>query len=115
MLSTREMPEGLLDRASDGVVSAIDTGTGASPGVARPWNLRTAGALAAGILLALALVLFTGKTPETGSPAQPVAELAEIAPGASVALLDTPGEARVVDLTMGETRVVMIFDQELDL
>ena len=68
--------------------------------------------------VALGIVFFSGKSPEIGSPVGPVAEIAEIteiAPGASVALLDTPGEARVIDLTMGEARVVMIFDQELDL
>ena len=115
MLSTREVPEDLLDSVSEGVFAAIDSGIAARPGVSRAWNLRAAGALAAGILLALGMVFFTGGTSEVGSPVPSVADLVEIAPGASLALLETPGEARVVDLTMGETRVVMIFDQELDL
>jgi hypothetical protein len=115
MLSTREVPEDLLESVSEGVFAAIDSGIAARPGVSRAWNLRVAGALAAGILLALGMVFFTGGTSEVGSPVQSVADIVEIAPGASLALLDTPGEARVVDLTMGETRVVMIFDQELDL
>lgn len=45
-----------------------------------------------------------------------------LGPGASggaalhaVEVLDTPGEAQVVDFSVGETRVVMIFDKELDL
>jgi len=115
MLSTRGVPEDLLDSVSEGVFAAIDSGIGAPRGVSRRWNLRAAGALAAGILFSLGIVFFTGETPEVGSPVQPVLDLAEIAPGASLALLETPGEARVIDLTMGETRVVMIFDQELDL
>jgi hypothetical protein len=115
MLSVPELPEDLLDSVSEGVLAAIDSGIAARPGVSRTWNLRAAGALAAGILLALGIVFFTGGTSEVSSPVQTVAGLSEVAPGASLALLDTPGEARVVDLTMGETRVVMIFDQELDL
>jgi hypothetical protein len=115
MLSTREVPADLLDSVSEGVFAAIDSGTASRPGVSRTWNLRAAGALAAGILLALGMVFFTGGTSEVGSPVPSVADLVEIAPGASLALLDTPGEARVVDLTMGEAQVVMIFDQELDL
>jgi hypothetical protein len=115
MLSVRELPGDLLDSVSEGVFSAIDSGTPTPARVGGARSLRAAGALAAGILLAVTLVLFTGRVPDVGSPVDSLAELGEIAPGATVALLDSPGEARVVDLTMGETRVVMIFDQELDL
>ena len=118
LLSTRGVPEGILDEVSEGVFSAIDSGAPTPARRGGGFNLRAVGALAAGILFALGIVFFSGKSPEIGSPVGPVAEIAEIteiAPGASVALLDTPGEARVIDLTMGEARVVMIFDQELDL
>ena len=115
MLSAREVPEDLLDSVSAGVFAAIDSGIAARRGVSRTWTTRAAGAIAAAVLLALGIVFFTGEVPEVGSRPQAVADLAGIEPGASLALLDTPGEARVVDLTMGETRVVMIFDQELDL
>lgn len=115
MLSTREVPEDLLDSVSEGVLAAIDSDSAAESRPAGTGKLRAVAAVAAGVLFALGIVQFTGEVPETVSPVQPVADLIEIAPGASVALLDTPGEARVIDLTMGETRVVMIFDQELDL
>jgi hypothetical protein len=115
LLVTREIPGRILDDVSEGVRSALDSGAPARPAPVRRWSVRAAGALAAGVLLALALVIFTGDGPRPGSSLGSVAELADIAPEASVALLDTPGEATVVDLTMGEARVVMIFDQELDL
>jgi hypothetical protein len=115
MLSIREIPAEVLDSVSEGVRSAIEIDSRVPSRAAGAWSLRAAGALAAGILLALAMVLFTGRTPETGLPVETVAEMGEIDPGATVALLESPGEARVVDLTMGEARVVMIFDQELDL
>ena len=41
---------------------------------------------------------------------------AEVSLAQGVELVASPGdEARVVDLTIGETRVVMIFDEALDL
>jgi len=41
---------------------------------------------------------------------------AQAAPAhADVELLSSPGEGRVVDLTVGDTQVVMIFDPRLEL
>jgi hypothetical protein len=44
-----------------------------------------------------------------------VADVYGITPGAQVVLLDSPGEAQVMDLTVGETQIVMIFDREFDI
>ncbi len=36
-------------------------------------------------------------------------------PGGAFEILSSPGEAQVLDLSVGETQIVMIFDEELEI
>jgi len=68
-------------------------------------------------VLAVALGSFLFR-PAMGPPPSELARIADgerALPAAGVELLSSPGAARVVDLTVGETQVVMIFDEGLDL
>ncbi|MDX1389301.1 MAG: hypothetical protein R3344_08925 [Acidobacteriota bacterium] len=116
LLKRRPIPEAILDEVTAGVIAGIDAGASAparrfGPGNARVWAW---GAVAAAVILAVALVL----VPRTESPA-PETAVAEAgldaAPRSTVTVIDSPGDAQLVDLTVGETQVVMIFDREMDL
>jgi len=110
LLAARPLPAARLDEVSAGVAAAIDSG--ARSGGSRA--ARAATAIAASLVLA-ALTLFLTEDRPRGRAVAPFAGFAGVTPAASLTLLDSPGEARVMDLTMGDTQVVMIFDRELDL
>ena len=40
---------------------------------------------------------------------------AEVVPAGMTELLDSPGEAEVLEISVGETRLTMIFDEALDI
>ena len=107
LLADRALPQDLVDAVSAGVAAEIDDGA-----TSVPWTGRAVVAVAASVLLALGAVFFG--SPGPGEPA-PVAEFREITPGAQLVLLESPGDPRVMDFTVGDTQVVMIFDQEFDL
>jgi hypothetical protein len=116
LLRRRRIPERLLDDLSSDISAAIDAGKSAQriPASRRSWAV---GAWAAAVLLAAGLVLVS----DDGAPRAPVdPAVAEVnvkktTPRATVAVLESPGEAQVVDLAVGEIQVVMIFDQEMEL
>ena len=113
LLADRALPEDLVDAVSAGVAAGIDGGA-----TSVPWTRRAVVAVAASVLLALGAVFFGSPGPGPGEAApvaEPVAELREITPGAQLVLLESPGDPRVMDLTMGDMQVVMIFDEEFDL
>lgn len=114
LLAARPLPAARLDEVSTRVAAAIDSGArlARSPGGSR--GARAVTAVAASLVLAALTLLLTGDRLR-GRVAAPVAGFTGITPAASLTLLDSPGEARVMDLTMGDTQVVMIFDRELDL
>ena len=109
LLGRSPVPEKILDEVTANVMAGIAGGDvssiGLTQGRGRGWI-----ALAAAAVLAVALVLIPfGKTPD--DEAAGVAA----APRATVTLIDSPGEAQLVDLAVGETQIVMIFDREMDL
>jgi anti-sigma factor RsiW len=120
LLGTRFLPAGLLDEVSAAVSETIRGGERREP-------LRTAwlrvGSLAAGLALAAFLGIGLAGSPEP--VAGPAAAL-EVAAPTSVAtkarparlgldLRDADAMVQVLDLTVGETQVVMIFDERLEL
>jgi predicted anti-sigma-YlaC factor YlaD len=115
LLAAREVPAARLDEVSTAVAAAIDSGAraGRSPHGSR--TARAAAAIAASLVLAVASLFVAGDRLRGERAAARLAGLVEITPPATLTLLESPGEARVMDLTMGDTQVVMIFDRELDL
>ena len=116
LLRRQPIPEDVLDDISAGVIAGIDAGVAApanrfAPGRAWAWS-----AWAAAVILGVALFLVPGNEtpgPETDEGAS-IVEV-DAAPRATITVIDSPGEAQVVDLALGETQVVMIFDREMDL
>lgn len=107
LLAAAPVPRSILDGVSRQVASAIDRPIRKSGPVA-PIAFPGVAAAAAAVILSLAtgwLVMAPAKL------SHPVA----LAPHADVELLSSPGEGRVVDLTVGDTQVVMIFDARLEL
>jgi len=115
LLGRRPIPESLLDDLSADVSAAIDAGVtprGIGP-ARRTWAV---GAWAAAVLLAIGLVFVTDGEAPRAPFEETVAEVTSMTtPRATVAVLESPGEAQVVDLALGETQVVMIFDREMEL
>lgn len=114
LLAGLPIPPGRLDRFSVDLGREIDRLSGR----AAPQPLRTVASIAASIALAVALVGLVGEREGTG-----IADRAEVGVGATSAepayghvdLLSSPGEAQVLDLRVGGTQVVMIFDKDLAL
>ena len=75
-------------------------------------RLAAAAVLAAALLAPSAAWLLRDR-PDAGVQTVAVAE--PVLPLAVVEFLSSPGEARVVDLSVGDTQVVMIFDPRLEL
>jgi hypothetical protein len=104
-----EIPAELLAAVSVGVSEALDR-----PVPRHGW-LRPAAAWAAAAALAAAVLVPAWREPRSLTPvATVVPQVAEPA-RAGITSLRTPGPAQVLDLTVGDTQVVMIFDAELSL
>lgn len=101
LLGEAPLPEGLTDAVSRGVSEAIDRDSRATPSRL---------AWAAALLLAVGVAWLAADAPAPPVPGGPGP-----APRASVTLQAPSGQARLVDLTVGATQVVMIFDEEMDL
>ena len=121
LLADQAIPQALLDSVSAGVVAGIDAQAPGSRGSEPAWARRAVVAVAASVLLAFTAVYFTSSGPRfdvregMGEGVSRVADVHGITPGAQLVLLDSPGDAQVMDLTVGETQVVMIFDREFDI
>ena len=119
LLALRPLPGKILDEVSLGVRAGI---LRARPG-AVSFREDLAGRVAPwAAALLLAAALGTAFIQRPGPPAAappPSASLAAVpAPlpaRAEVEVLSSPGQAQVVDLTVGETQIVMIFDRGLPL
>ena len=104
-----EIPADLLEAVSSDVTAALDRE------VPRRHWIRPAAAWAAAAALAAALLVPAALQPRPVAPlAKAVPQAAEPA-RAGISSLRTPGPAQVLDLTVGGTQVVMIFDAELKL
>ncbi len=118
LLAARALPEELLDEVSDAVASHVRRET-APIRFAAP-RIKVAAWFAAAVVVAVAMLVLTVPRGPVKSPAQaPVKKEEAVAgrgvPRAGFELLSPQGDARVVDLTVGDTQVVMIFDKRLDL
>jgi hypothetical protein len=122
LLGRFDPPAERLDELSGRVAAAIDAADRREPARA---PVRVWGALAAALLLAGAIswVVGLGPTPRAPLPvdAGPMSETASIEPMA-VPVAPEPlrvsgpsGGGQVVEMTVGDARLVMIFDDDLDL
>jgi hypothetical protein len=114
LLRTAPIPPSVLDAVSRGVATAVVRSGAPRAAVGR--TLPRVAAVAAALILSLTsgwLLLAPERPLETVATSRVEPLLAE--PRAGVELLSSPGTARVVDLTVGDTQVVMIFDEGLDL
>ena len=120
LLAARPLPEALLERVSQNVSRAVAMGT------PRPASrgLRSAGwtAIAASLLLALGLAVLAPDRPEAPRTAlrEPVSVQAVTRTPAAAAVpatiqLLSPENAEVYDISVGDARIVMVFDAELDI
>jgi hypothetical protein len=104
LLALRPIPGKTLERVSSGVTAALD-GAERGPGEGR----RMVAGLAAAIVLA---ALLGGAL---RGPLSPGSEGETAGERSHVAVLSPAGAAPVVDLTVGDTQVVMIFDERLEI
>jgi len=121
LLSTVKIPEGRLEQLSERVAAEIDPGRARASKISGPARLYGAASIAASLLLAAVLgaVLWTREL-----PSEPIVRLEEVG-----TLLPLPLESmdtRLValpqnddsswfDLNIGETQVLLIFDESIEL
>lgn len=120
LLATRPIPQDTLEQVSAGVAKAIREPSRAGAGPRPRWLVF--GAAAAGILLAVVMAVRLVRTPPptvSGPVPHGVEESLAVAAGAvphlAVELLNSDGSAQVFDLTVGDTQIVMILDEGLEL
>lgn len=112
-LQDDSIPDAVLDAVSAGVSATIREDAAGRRRTARRMRFVAA---AAGIVLAVAVTWWGGLGPTDDAPAPIALEGPRPAPArAGVQLLTPPGAVQMVDLTVGETQVVMIFDDRLEL
>jgi len=119
LLRLEPIPDGILERVSDGVSAELAREERRPSGRHRlAW-----GALAASLLLAgmLGTYLWPGRDeaplPDAATNRIDRLEPAPVEPAvpASMIKVHSPGDADVVKVTVGDTELVMIFDEALDL
>lgn len=115
LLALQAIPGDVLLAVSSGI-SQETSGPVSTAASARTGRARSS-AWAAAVLLAVTLGTFVFRpvSEPTRSELASIGGGADRRPAAGVELLSSPGAARVVDLTVGETQVVMIFDERLGL
>ncbi len=116
LLGGMPVPRPVLDEVSRRVTAAV-ADRSAGSGVTRATRWRTVGVLAASLLLAtlVGLPLVGPPTSRRASGPVPSVEFEAAAPRAAVDLVEPAAGAQVFDLTVGDTQVVMIFDEGLEL
>lgn len=105
-----EIPPDLLEAVSRDVSAALDREV-----PRRSWLRPTAAWAAAAALAAAALLVPAWQERRPAAPVATARPQAAATPRAGISSLRTPGPAQVLDLTVGDTQVVMIFDAELSL
>ena len=115
LLAARPVPLDILDQVSVGVAAALRGGTPVSRRVPSS-RFRTASAWAAAATLAAALLVpLAGRLEQPGPDRAAAIPTGAAVPRAGVQLVASPGPIQTVDLTVGETQLVMIFDPRLEL
>jgi len=137
LLARVELPASALDRLSERVRRAVDGSERIRRRPGSPGRLLGAASIAASLLLGLLIGGYVYRVPRPAAPSAAggaaalsagagvlpgeAADAAENAlparrePERGVELLESPGTGKLVSLRVGKTRVVMIFDAELDL
>jgi hypothetical protein len=116
LLAVRPIPEEVLDRVVAGVSAAVREGGRNSNLPFWPRRTKVVSAWAAAAALAAILLLpLAGRAPWPGQGG----EEAVLAPAAvsrgGAEIVSSPGATQVVNLTVGDTQLVMIFDPRLEL
>ena len=106
-----EIPPDLLEAVSRNVNAVLDREAPRGRWIRPAAAWAAAAALAIAVLVPAALRPVPLPTHVAVVPAPATPEL----PRAGITSLRTPGPAQVLDLTVGDTQVVMIFDAELSL
>jgi hypothetical protein len=83
--------------------------------VGEPRKLRSFAAVAASLLLAGIFGIYMMGNRVSGPTAalEPMPELPVISDG--IELISSPGDAQVMEFTVGQTQIVMIFDEAMDI
>jgi anti-sigma factor RsiW len=119
LLAVDPVPPEVLERVSSAAAAAI-AAEGRPPAI-RPWAL---GAVAASLLVAGILGAYLSNRPGVEPPAPlPVKSAlseaktaAEVSiPAGMIEVLESPGDADVVEMSVGDVQVVMIFDEALEI
>ena len=121
LLSVEAIPEEALERLTRNLNRAIDTQD--APSRVLPLRYAVAAIAAALALAAFFGVELTRRSPvvpqvalDTASPAELSAPLGrDRSPEPGIELIHSPGTAQVLDLSVGDTQFVMIFDEALDI
>jgi hypothetical protein len=115
LLALEPVPAALLARLSDDVASSIAAvvPAGANRGFRRGWGAVAASLLLAGVFSTYLWNRDGGTADPEALPSQALAQ--DQGRESEFELLSSPGTAQVVDLSVGGTRFVMIFDEDLDL
>jgi hypothetical protein len=112
LLALAPLPADALDRLSERVSAGVDRAAGGRP---RRW--AGAASIAASLVLAGflggLLLRHEGSVALEAVASTPTTAIE--APLAGIELISTPSDAQVVELAIGETQVVMIFDKGLDI
>ena len=121
LLGSEPVPREALERLSQRVAAAIASEPRRRP-AAHSWAW---GALAASLLVAGMLGAYLLDRPGVEPPAPLPPQLVEreaarpfsgtALPAGMVEVLDSPGDAEVIEIPLGDVQVVMIFDTELPL
>ena len=119
LLADEPVPAEVLERVSTGAAAAIAIER--ERRMIRPWAV---GAVAASLLVAGVFGAYlsnrTGVEPPAPLPVKSALSEPKTAAGASIAVgmievLDSPGDADVVEMSVGDVQVVMIFDEALQI
>ena len=115
LLALEPIPENLLDNLSERVAEGIAEPAAAPAGRSRRigWTSIAASLLLAGAFSTYLLDRDGNGTEPTSVPVAAVAE--ERKAEQAFELISSRGTAELIDLSVGGERVVMIFDEELDL
>jgi hypothetical protein len=114
LLALEAPPAAGLERMTSGVMQRI---AGESAGRRRRLHLKALVPAAASLILAGLFGIYT-TLQSVGMPSGPLALepfFEAGAPSDGIELISSPGQAQVMEFTVGETQIVMIFDEALDI